>query len=72
MSIRRTSLAAGVLAVGLAATAYTAQAVANSQPAHQGVAPHRVVAYAAPAPHTYGADGMRMGLHCGSKDMSLP
>jgi hypothetical protein len=72
MSIRRTSLAAGVLAAGLAATAYTAQAMASSHPPDRGKATHRVATFVAPVPHAYGADGMRMGLHCEAKDMSLP
>lgn len=77
MSLVRVShlLAVSVIAGVLALTAYGAQEGSAAAPAvtpsQHGTA-HRVrdAAFVAPAPHRYGADGMRMGLHCETHDPS--
>jgi hypothetical protein len=53
----------------LAFTAYAGHAGATVPPAAHGT---QALGNVAPAPHAYGANGMRMGLHCESSDMSLP
>jgi hypothetical protein len=77
MSLVRISHTLAVAAITgvLALTAYTAQAGSAAAPAaHPGhhAASHAVrdAAFVAPAPHKYGANGMRMGLHCETHDIS--
>ena len=72
MSITRTTVAAVVLAGAL-----TGAAGPTSYAAHAGHATHdresgMHSAMVAPAPHRYGANGLRMGLHCDSTDRSTP
>jgi hypothetical protein len=67
------TLAVTAVAGVLAATTYGADA---ARPAthgtHASQASHHTYGFAAPAVHKYRADGMRMGLHCDTKDMSVP
>ena len=74
MSITRTGLAAVVLAGALTGaagpTSYAAHAGHAGHDAHARPGTHS--AMVAPAPHRYGANGMRMGLHCDSTDRSTP
>jgi hypothetical protein len=69
------TLAVTAIAGALALTAYSAQAGSASAPAvhsghHAAAHPVRDAAFVAPVPHKYGANGMRMGLHCETHDMS--
>jgi hypothetical protein len=77
MSIVRISHALAVTAITgvLALTAYSAQAGGAAAPAlhpghHAAAHPVRDTAFVAPTPHKYGANGMRMGLHCETHDIS--
>jgi hypothetical protein len=68
------TLAAVALGGVVVASTYGAQAAGPSA-AQRGVGHHhsRVAEaghFQAPIPHKYGANGMRMGLHCDNSDMS--
>jgi len=74
MTLTRITSTLGAVALGgvLVASTYGASpGTAARPPAH---APHQAVArdhgFVAPAPHQYGANGMRMGLHCETSDSS--
>ena len=71
MSIRRIAGSLAVLAVAgvLAGSTYDAGATA---PGRHVAGAHQVrdAGFAPPAPHRYGANGMRMGLHCEAVDLS--
>jgi hypothetical protein len=77
MSLTRITSTLGAVALGgvLVATTYGASPGTAARPpaapapaAHQSVAGHH--GFVAPAPHRYGANGMRMGLHCETSDRS--
>jgi len=77
MSLTRITSTLGAVALGgvLVASTYGASpGTAARPPAAPAHAPHRAVAhdhgFTAPAPHKYGANGMRMGLHCETLDRS--
>jgi hypothetical protein len=74
MTVTRIAHTLGATAITgvLAFTAYTAQAGATAPPTTHATHATHAGRHAAPAPHRYGADGMRMGLHCDSTDMSMP
>lgn len=72
MTLRRITSMLGAVALGgvLVASTYGAQAATSGPrpaPAHSV----RVTfPFHAPVPHKYGSNGMRMGLHCDSSDVS--
>lgn len=78
MTLSRITSTLGAVALGgaLVATTYGAQAArAPATPTHSGHGQHSRLArttghYQAPMPHKYGPNGMRMGLHCDTTDMS--
>jgi hypothetical protein len=78
MTLTRITSTLGAVALGgiLVASTYGAQAArAPAEPDGSGHGQHARVAetsshFQAPVPHKYGKDGMRMGLHCETKDMS--
>jgi hypothetical protein len=75
MTIARVVRTLAVTAVAgvLAATTYGANAARPAtHPGHAALASHHTYRYATPVVHKYRADGMRMGLHCDTKDMSTP
>jgi hypothetical protein len=72
MSVRRIARSLSVVAVAgvLAGSSYAAGA---STPSRPHLVSHRAVhdpGFTAPVPHKYGANGMRMGLHCETVDIS--
>lgn len=71
MVIARIALASVAVALTgvVGFTADGAQAGSVTVPSSHGT---HAVGFVAPAPHRYGANGMRMGLHCETKDMSTP
>jgi hypothetical protein len=74
MRLSRITSTLGALALGtvLAATTYGAQARSPApagRPQHVRLAA-RTDHFQAPMPHRYGSNGMRMGLHCETRDMS--
>jgi hypothetical protein len=66
------ALAVTTVAVVLAATTYGADAARPAPATHAARASHHAYGAVAPVPHKYRASGLRMGLHCDSKDMSVP
>jgi hypothetical protein len=77
MTLTRITSTLGAVALGgvLVASTYGASpGTAARSPAAPAHAPHHVVArdhgFVAPVPHKYGANGMRMGLHCETSDRS--
>ena len=76
MTLTRITSVLGAVALGgvLVASTYGARADAPTTPRHATHAVHghaRVVDhFQAPTPHKYGANGMRMGLHCETSDLS--
>ncbi|HET9842101.1 MAG TPA: hypothetical protein VFQ01_08850 [Nocardioides sp.] len=78
MTLTRITSTLGALALGgvLVASTYGAQAAGSTTaPDRSGTAQHSRVAgqtghFQAPAPHRYGSNGMRMGLHCETHDAS--
>jgi len=72
--LTRTMSTLGAVALGgvLVASTYGASADTAARP--PASAPHHSVArdhgFVAPVPHKYGANGMRMGLHCETSDRS--
>lgn len=74
MTLTRITSTVGALAIAgslggmLVSSSYGAQAAAPHGPAHHGVA--RDSGFVAPVLHKYGPNGMRMGLHCETTDMS--
>ena len=76
MTLTRITSVLGAMALGGVLVASTAGAQAARSPASPERAAHhsRVVDRAghfqAPVPHQYGANGMRMGLHCETTDPS--
>jgi Spy/CpxP family protein refolding chaperone len=78
MRLTRITSILGAVALGgvLVASTYGAQAArAPAAPGHSGHGQHSRVAeqtghFQAPVPHKYGKNGMRMGLHCETTDMS--
>lgn len=72
MSLRLIVRSLSVVAVAgvLAGSSYVAGASTASGP-HHGSARHlHETGFVAPVPHRYGANGMRMGLHCETVDIS--
>jgi hypothetical protein len=77
MTLTRITSTLGAVALGgvLVATTYGASpGTAARPPAAPAQAPHQTVdrdhGFVAPMPHRYGANGMRMGLHCETSDRS--
>jgi hypothetical protein len=76
MTLTRITSTLGALALGevLVSSSYGVQAArAPAGPDRGAHAQHsRMAGYhvAAPVPHRYGANGMRMGLHCEDHDLS--
>ena len=77
MSLTRVTSMLGAVALGgvLVASTYGAQAARAPAPDRTGQAQHTHQAdttghFQAPVPHRYGANGMRMGLHCEDHDPS--
>jgi hypothetical protein len=78
MTLTRITSILGAVALGgvLVASTYGAQAArAPATPERSGQAHHSRTTeptghFQAPIPHKYGANGMRMGLHCETTDMS--
>ena len=74
MTLTRIPSILGAVALGgvLVASTYGAQAARTPSTTHDhpsGMV-RQVGHFQAPVPHPYGPDGMRMGLHCETKDMS--
>jgi hypothetical protein len=72
MSLRRFAQSISVVAVAglLAGSTYVAGA-SNASGSHPGSSRHQhETAFVAPVPHKYGANEMRMGLHCETVDLS--
>jgi hypothetical protein len=72
MSLRRIAQSLSVVAVAglLAGSTYVAGA-STASGSHHGAGRHQhETAFVAPVPHKYGANGMRMGLHCETVDIS--
>ena len=71
-------LGAVVLSALLVASTYGAHAAKPPAPAHLGRATPPATTsvrqgdFAAPVPHRYRADGLRMGLHCETASMAMP
>jgi hypothetical protein len=77
MTLTRITSVLGALALGGVLVASTAGAQAARSPAtpDRGAHHHSRLAdhtghFVAPVPHRYGANGMRMGLHCETTDVS--
>jgi hypothetical protein len=76
MTLTRITSTLGAVALGgvLVSSSYAASATsAPAAPDHSTHAQHARFAgyyFAAPVPHKYGANGMRMGLHCEDHDPS--
>lgn len=75
MTLTRITSTLGAVALGgvLVASTYGASpGTAARPPAAPAHAAHHAVAhgFVAPVPHAYGANGMRMGLHCETSDPS--
>lgn len=78
MRLTRIPSVLGALALAgvLVSSTYGAQAArgpgapTGSSHAHHSRAVGQVFPFHAPVPHRYGANGMRMGMHCETKDMS--
>jgi len=73
MTLTRITSVLGAVALGgvLVASTYGAQAAGTpSTPAHSHHGRIAVTHFQAPVPHPYGPDGMRLGLHCETTDMS--
>jgi hypothetical protein len=72
MSLRHIAQSLSVVAVAglLAGSTYVAGA-STASGSHHGSGRHQHdTAFVAPVPHKYGANGMRMGLHCETVDIS--
>ncbi len=80
MTLTRMTSVLGAVALGgvLVASTYGAQAARPPSAPDRATLSHHghhsrtlpVDHFQAPAPHKYGANGMRMGLHCETTDMS--
>lgn len=78
MTLTRITSVLGAVALGgvLVASTYGAQAARPpASPDRSGHGQHSRMAqqgdqFQAPMPHKYGKNGMRMGLHCETKDVS--
>jgi hypothetical protein len=78
MRLPRIPSVLGAVALGglLVASTYGAQAArtpsapTGSSHTHQSRTVRHADHFQAPVPHRYGANGMRMGLHCETSDMS--
>jgi hypothetical protein len=74
MTLTRITSMLGAVALGGVLVASTYGAQAARPPAAPAHAPHHAVAhdtgFVPPVPHKYGANGMRMGLHCETSDSS--
>ena len=78
MTLTRITSILGAMALGgvLVASTYGAQAArAPASPDRTGQGQHSRMSqepghFQAPVPHKYGTNGMRMGMHCETKDMS--
>jgi hypothetical protein len=72
MSLRRIARSLSVVALAglLAGSTYVAGASTASGPRHGSARHLHETGFVAPVPHKYGANGMRMGLHCETVDLS--
>jgi hypothetical protein len=77
MTLTRITSVLGAMALGGVLVASTAGAQAARSPAspdrvahHHSRPADRPGHFVAPVPHRYGANGMRMGLHCETTDVS--
>jgi hypothetical protein len=78
MKLARIPSVLGAVALGgmLVASTYGAHAAptpgapTGSSHGHHAGTVRQVDRFEAPVPHRYGANGMRMGLHCETRDMS--
>jgi len=78
MTLTRITSTLGAVALGgvLVASTYGAQAAraplspAGSEHGQHARSAETTSHFQAPVPHRYGSNGMRMGLHCETKDMS--
>jgi hypothetical protein len=74
MTLTRITSTLGAMALGGVLVASTYGAQAPGPPAVPARAPHhggaRDAGFVAPMPHKYGANGMRMGMHCETTDPS--
>jgi hypothetical protein len=72
MSLRRVAQSLSVVAVAgvLAGSSYVTAASTASGSHHDRTGPAHHMRFTAPVPHKYGSNGMRMGLHCETADMS--
>jgi hypothetical protein len=72
MSLRRIVQSLAVVAVAgvLAGSSYVTGASTASGPHHSSTPRVHNTHSTAPVPHKYGANGMRMGLHCETSDLS--
>lgn len=76
MTLTRIRSVIGAVALGgvLVASTYSAEAArapdSPDRSAHHGRVAEQTGHFQAPVPHKYGANGMRMGLHCEDHDPS--
>jgi hypothetical protein len=72
MSLRRIAQSLAVVAIAGVLAGSTYDAGATTASGHHRVAAHhlRDAGFVAPVPHRYGSNGMRMGLHCETVDIS--
>jgi hypothetical protein len=72
MTLRRIAQSLSVVAVAglLAGSTYVAGASTASGSHHRPVRHLHETGFVAPTPHKYGSNGMRMGLHCETVDIS--
>ena len=72
MTLRRISQSLAVLAIAgaLAGSSYATDAGSASGAHHRATRQVHHARFTAPVPHKYGPNGMRMGLHCETSDMS--
>jgi hypothetical protein len=71
MSLRRVARSVSVVAVAgvLAGSSYLSGASTASGAHHDSTAQMHGTRFTAPVPHKYGANGMRMGLHCETAEL---
>jgi hypothetical protein len=72
MPLRRIAQSLSVVAIAglLAGSTYVAGASTAASPHHRAERHLHETGFVAPVPHKYGANGMRMGLHCETVDLS--
>ncbi|WP_151081923.1 hypothetical protein [Nocardioides cynanchi] len=72
MWLPRIARSLAVIAVAAVLAGSTYDAGASTAPGRHAAVGHHVrdAGFTAPVPHRYGANGMRMGLHCEAVDLS--